>query len=735
MQRYSHCRSRGPYLQQSKSLFHSNNNPSLAIKINTSSGAFVPAYLREDIMALYSFELGARTDMTPAPAESRARTDEDYVFLHAATSTHQHDAYNGDCALTATPSACTTYTPDSSSSSIATSCFTCTDDTTCTSESSVEIGVVCGQRQQSKTNSAFSAGSSKDRKYNHVPRSSSLSISPTTAIFLSPEAQVFTPTNVCRSPATATSTEHTCTSSSSVAGSCWSSSSSSSLCQPCISFVPVYEDDNTVLHNQVPKSLSIKEKRKQLRYKTELCREYSNNSTCAFGNACHYAHGESELRRNRLVDLRDAGLVDLATHRVKLCFDWCATGDCPFGNRCRDIHDSNFKGKNSSWLPVMDKAEFKSQVASRLYVDQLHNERVNEVHNRTLFDKPNTAIDIYAAVGNSAHHRNDTSGCCGSLDNAQVSAKHQVEIALLMRATGQRAFSYKSNNLLGGKPCMVLQKRTFRIFGNELMVDVTSMPSSSRRSDNFDVQDVTVHEIVFDPSGDCDASKRALWFNVPDSAFGNLNIPSMRRRERRVKVDAYVPPQAPFELHTLINDDEFDIETEILMVYLQELKLRECTTSNDQAVRDVVLAKSKVLCRVEDRQRHIQRWSWPINADLGIVTCDTLEPKTNTPYKIDDTKEHAVKPIWESFLKMMVDEASGQVDDRLSCLIPLFKKSPAVSGSDVQLPTHHVLGNKNKDHLLECVNSRSESCWRSLLIEGYEGNDWDLIKSEIGVVY
>ena len=434
----------------------------------------------------------------------------------------------------------------------------------------------------------------------------------------------------------------------------------------------------------------------------------------------------------------------------------------PFGNRCRDIHDTKFKGKCSSWLPLMDKAEFKSQVESRLYVDQLHHQRVDEVHNHTLFDKPNNALSIFAAVGNSAHHDH------GADYEAQaVSAKHQIEIALRMRATGQRAFSYKTNKLLGNKSCMVLQKRNFRIFGNELLIDVTNIPHgrSSRYSSisdsDGDVQDVTVHEIVFDPSccstDHCDAAKRALWFNVPESALVTLNIPLMRRSrynalpsssvrnnkwEGRVKLDVYVPPQAPFELHTLINDDEYDIETEILKVYLQELKFRDCAASspsNDQVLRrDIVLAKYKVLRSVDDRQRHIQRWSWPINADLGIVTCDTLEPNIDTPYKIDDAQKCFVKPIWESFLREMANEAA-EIDTndgvKLSRLIPLFQKSATGKESD-QLPYHALSqGIANENDFAANLNSRSERCWKSLLVGGYVNNDWDLVKNEVGVVY
>ena len=60
--------------------------------------------------------------------------------------------------------------------------------------------------------------------------------------------------------------------------------------------------------------------------KTELCRHYKTPKGCAFGDKCNYAHGEHELKFNKLVDLEAAGLVDLEVFRCHVCFTWVATG-------------------------------------------------------------------------------------------------------------------------------------------------------------------------------------------------------------------------------------------------------------------------------------------------------------------------------------------------------------------------------------------------------------------------
>jgi hypothetical protein len=62
------------------------------------------------------------------------------------------------------------------------------------------------------------------------------------------------------------------------------------------------------------------------RIKTEMCLHFINKTTCPFGANCTYAHGEEELQLTKLVDLHEAGLVDVATYRTVPCLTFVSTG-------------------------------------------------------------------------------------------------------------------------------------------------------------------------------------------------------------------------------------------------------------------------------------------------------------------------------------------------------------------------------------------------------------------------
>ncbi|KAM9852973.1 mRNA decay activator protein ZFP36L1 [Aulostomus maculatus] len=74
------------------------------------------------------------------------------------------------------------------------------------------------------------------------------------------------------------------------------------------------------------------------RYKTELCRSFTENGLCKYGGKCQFAHGPEELR-------------DLSRHpkyKTEPCRTFHTIGFCPYGIRCHFVHNSEEEKKHLS---------------------------------------------------------------------------------------------------------------------------------------------------------------------------------------------------------------------------------------------------------------------------------------------------------------------------------------------------------------------------------------------------
>ncbi|XP_035535383.1 mRNA decay activator protein ZFP36L1 [Morone saxatilis] len=73
------------------------------------------------------------------------------------------------------------------------------------------------------------------------------------------------------------------------------------------------------------------------RYKTELCRSFTESGLCKYGGKCQFAHGAEELR-------------DLSRHpkyKTEPCRTFHTIGFCPYGMRCHFVHNNEEEKKHS----------------------------------------------------------------------------------------------------------------------------------------------------------------------------------------------------------------------------------------------------------------------------------------------------------------------------------------------------------------------------------------------------
>ena len=71
------------------------------------------------------------------------------------------------------------------------------------------------------------------------------------------------------------------------------------------------------------------EKRKDPKYKTELCKSFMQTNFCVYGNKCRFAHGYKEL----------VNKTQINNYKHKTCNSFFNIGYCPYGKRCNFKHD------------------------------------------------------------------------------------------------------------------------------------------------------------------------------------------------------------------------------------------------------------------------------------------------------------------------------------------------------------------------------------------------------------
>lgn len=90
------------------------------------------------------------------------------------------------------------------------------------------------------------------------------------------------------------------------------------------------------------------------RYKTELCRPFSENGTCRYGEKCQFAHGTCELRT----------VSRHPKYKTDLCRTFHSTGFCPYGSRCHFVH-----GERNPTMDTVGKPNWNDDAdATRFHV-------------------------------------------------------------------------------------------------------------------------------------------------------------------------------------------------------------------------------------------------------------------------------------------------------------------------------------------------------------------------------
>lgn len=143
------------------------------------------------------------------------------------------------------------------------------------------------------------------------------------------------------------------TNSLSAAGLCWPGSGLKQT---------QYDLSPTTLSSSSLSASSVSTASSSSRYKTELCRSFTENGLCKYGSKCQFAHGVEELR-------------DLNRHpkyKTEPCRTFHTIGFCPYGIRCHFVHNGEEEKKQA-----MSRSSSTSSASSTSIPAQTPSTRLN----------------------------------------------------------------------------------------------------------------------------------------------------------------------------------------------------------------------------------------------------------------------------------------------------------------------------------------------------------------------
>lgn len=473
---------------------------------------------------------------------------------------------------------------------------------------------------------------------------------------------------------------------------------------------------------------------------------------------CTYAHGEEELQMTKLVDLHDAGLVDMDTHRVKPCWTFTATGSCPFGRRCTNIHDARCCSKDvTSWLPHTETQGNTTE--TDINVESLHQKRMNEtLHNNPFghqFQITSSTFDDLYNLANGMGQNSNWFSATKSQQRKTVHPIYKLQIALKVRGRDSDwHYKYRPQHIVHDQLCMVLQRRAYRVQTNvhglrtritsasataiSSVVEISMNMYNPRMSNH-----ILVHEIAFGPDSDPTVRGVALWFNIKESdvvvctqqqakrfRWKKPGSSTKKRAEKPSVFDSDLVESFP-----MVRPHDaaaYHLVTEMLKHRLASLK-RELTVNLKERhdhLEKLEAQRHHLKERFANQRRSWMAWAWPTTLGRMIVDANTPVPSIEGPYAFDDNESHA-KRVWESFVDHLDNEGVQPNIDGSNVgskrRFELFRRlACGISVDDSCTGIPHIIA--HRAHPTEIYGSDQEKCWKALLTRNNKDDVWKIVR-------
>ena len=146
------------------------------------------------------------------------------------------------------------------------------------------------------------------------------------------------------------------------------------------------------------------EKRKDPKYKTELCKSFMEDNFCKYGNKCRFAHGDDELVIKEKIN----------NYKRKLCKSFFNEGFCNYGIRCNFQHDQ--RKFSEIKLPfyyinlfIFQKPKLTSGKRLKVFEDITNKTNINSSNNSNVVNVENILSEstICSSIDNSPNQKKD----------------------------------------------------------------------------------------------------------------------------------------------------------------------------------------------------------------------------------------------------------------------------------------------------------------------------------------
>ena len=304
-------------------------------------------------------------------------------------------------------------------------------------------------------------------------------------------------------------------------------------------------------------------------------------------------------------------------------------------------------------------------IATDINVDALHQKKLYSLlHNNpfgALFSLGKDSFeDLYNLVCNSNCSTQQMSSK-KKKGTVPLEEHHKLSIALQMRGGSNFQFKFRPQHIIFDELCMVLQKRAFRLTGEEA-VEIPLSNFNFRSAKN-----VLVREVAFGP--DCDSTVRGVrvWYGIAESDV-TICTPQQAKRYRwkrglNKKNDAHKSRSTASKFDSLESfsmvrpseRDAYGLSTAFLDHRLAVLKANSIPNVCERAIALDRLEKKRD--SIEDcfdgLVRTWQSWTWPVNDGREKVDGTSNVPSVDGEYKptgADGTSSvSTVASVWESF--------------------------------------------------------------------------------------